>query len=89
MLDGKENWLSIILWRLGSVVKGDCPATDSTIIRTICRNDKVAESPTYTGRTLVDSQPGAASNYVVFQLDLGACGFESRQLPPLRDRPGL
>jgi len=43
---GNENWLSMILCRLGSVVKRDCPATDSTIILISCKNEREAESPT-------------------------------------------
>ena len=34
--------------RRGSVVKGDGPSTLSTMVRMSWRNDKVAESPTYT-----------------------------------------
>jgi hypothetical protein len=48
MLGGKEIVFSTILCLLGSIVKGDGPATLSTIIRISCKNDNVAESPTYT-----------------------------------------
>lgn len=39
---------STILYFLGSLVNGDAPAMDSTMIRMSARNDNVAESPMYT-----------------------------------------
>ncbi len=48
IFSGNVITFSTILCRLGSKVKGDGPATLSTIILINCRNDKVAESPIYT-----------------------------------------
>jgi hypothetical protein len=53
IFSGKVMIFSTILCRLGSSVKGDGPATLSTIIRINCRNDKVAESPMYTDELIL------------------------------------
>jgi hypothetical protein len=55
MFCGKEIVFSTILCLLGSKVKGDGPATLSTIIRINCKNDKVAESPMYTSELMLET----------------------------------
>ena len=53
IFSGNVIMFSTILCRLGSKVKGDGPATLSTIILINCRNDKVAESPIYTSTLIL------------------------------------
>jgi hypothetical protein len=51
VFDGREYCVSTILCLLGSSVKGQWPTTVSTIIRMICRKDRLAESPRYTAES--------------------------------------